>query len=111
MVEAYTKRLKLCMENDYTVVRVEICTRISDERQDQHKDRPMILFLSGLKIIAITVITIKIQLLQVSGYTNSMLDTVECHQRQTRNANCVKKKHNVQDWNNLPSFRNKLALS
>ena len=57
------------------VIIVEICTRIPDERQDQHKDRPMILFLSGLKIIAIIVITMKIQLLQVSGYTNSMLDT------------------------------------
>ena len=65
-----------------TVIRVEFCTRISDERQDQHKDRPMILFLSGLKIIAITVITIKVQLLQVSGYTNSMLDTSDGQETQ-----------------------------
>ena len=65
-----------------TVIRVEICTRISDERQDQHNDRPMILFLSGLKIIAITVITIKVQLLQVSGYTNSMLDTSDRQETQ-----------------------------
>ena len=60
-----------------TVIRLEFCTRILDERQDLHNDHPMILFLSGLKIIAITVITIKVQLLQVSGYTNSMLDTVK----------------------------------
>ena len=81
MVEAYTKRLKLYVWK-MTVIRVEICTRISDERQDEHKDRPVILFLSGLKIIAITVITINIQLLQVSGYINSLLDTSDRQETQ-----------------------------
>ena len=72
-----------------TIMRVEFCTRISDERQDQHKYRPMILFLSGLKIIAITVITIKVQLLQVSGYTNSMLDTSDRQETQIAQKNAM----------------------
>ena len=59
-------------------MRVEIFIGISDERQD----RPVILFLSGLNIIAIIVITIKIQLLRVSGYTNSMLDTSDRQETQ-----------------------------